>query len=153
MSTLRRHLADYLELRRSLGYKLISQGRDLRSFVGFAERTGADTVTTELALDWARRPEWAQPIRWARKLSTVRGFAHYLRTIDPATEVPPPDCAADSALPASGAVPVFRGRYLQVDDRGPGIGAATAGGHDRSSHRIIGCHRHADQRGDAVGPR
>ncbi len=89
MSTLRQHLVDYLALRRSLGYKLVTQERDLRSFVAFAEQAGADTITTEFALDWARQPAWTQPIRWARKLSTARGFARYLQTLDPTTAVPP----------------------------------------------------------------
>ena len=46
-------------------------------------------VTTELALDWATLPENAQPASLANRLTMVRQFASYLRTIDPATEVPP----------------------------------------------------------------
>jgi integrase len=34
-------------------------------------------------------PENAQPIWWQQRLSAVRGFACYMVTIDPATEVPP----------------------------------------------------------------
>ena len=40
---------------------------------------------------WARLPRHANPIWWARRLGVVRGFARYLATIDPRTEVPPRD--------------------------------------------------------------
>ena len=30
-----------------------------------------------------------QPINWAHRLGAARGFAHYLKTVDPATEIPP----------------------------------------------------------------
>jgi integrase/recombinase XerD len=35
-------------------------------------------------------PARAQPKHWAQRLAIARGFARYLQTIDPATEVPPP---------------------------------------------------------------
>jgi integrase len=80
---------DYLDLRRGLGYKLDEAGRLLRSFVAFAERAGAITVTTDLALRWACEPRDASAIWLAHRLSVVRGFARYLNTIDPAAEIPP----------------------------------------------------------------
>ena len=89
MTELRQSLDDYLALRRSVGYKLDDAGRILRSFVMFAERSGAGTITTELALCWATQPSDANPIWLAHRLSAVRGFARYLHAIDPATEIPP----------------------------------------------------------------
>ena len=62
MTGLREALDDYLTLRRSLGYKLESAGSVLRSFVAFAERVGAATITTELAVRWATQPLEASPI-------------------------------------------------------------------------------------------
>jgi integrase/recombinase XerD len=53
MSALRQSLDDYLAVRRSAGCKLESVARMLSSFVAFAERAGAGTITTELALSWA----------------------------------------------------------------------------------------------------
>lgn len=91
MSPLRRHLADYLRLRRALGFKLERAGRLLDDFVTFVERTGADNVTIELALGWATLPQRAEPVWLAQRLGVVRGFARYLHTVDPRTEVPPPD--------------------------------------------------------------
>src|SRR6266571_1187871 len=66
----------------------------LSSFVAFAERAGAGTVTTELALSWATQPQQASPIWLAHRLSAVRGFARYLHALDPATEIPPADLLA-----------------------------------------------------------
>ena len=60
----------------------------LKSFVSFLERAGASTITTDLALNWASDTRGGEGWKAAR-LSMVRGFAAYLRTINPATEVPP----------------------------------------------------------------
>ena len=82
-------LADYLRIRRALGYKLAKDERALRGFVEFLEACGAERVTTELALDWATSPENGEAAYLANRLTMVRQFASYLLTINPATEVPP----------------------------------------------------------------
>lgn len=89
MSGLRRHLDDYLRLRRALGFKLRFPGLVLPSLAGYLEAAGAATVTTELAVAWAGQPQGVQPIVWSHRLGAARGFARYLKTIDPATEIPP----------------------------------------------------------------
>ncbi len=89
MTTLRECLDDYLAVRRSVGYKLEDAARILASFVAFAERAGAGTITTELALSWVTQPKEASPIWLAHRLSAVRGFAAWLHALDPATEIPP----------------------------------------------------------------
>ena len=86
--TLRNALADYLRLRRRLGFEIPQDGRLLEGFVGFLEQAGAERVTTELALTWARLPVDARPHYWHQRLSVVRGFARHLATIDPASEIP-----------------------------------------------------------------
>ena len=90
MSTLSGHVEDYLRLRRSLGYKLEQAGYLLPNLVGYLEAAGSPTLTTELAISWARLAVNARPNHWAARLSVARGFARYLQTIEPATEVPPP---------------------------------------------------------------
>lgn len=75
-------LADYLRIRRALGYKLTKDERALRNFVAFLEAFGAERVTTELALDWATLPKNAHPASLANRLTMIRQFASYLRTID-----------------------------------------------------------------------
>lgn len=90
MTPLRQALADYLRIRRGLGFKLVSDQRHLESFVGFLERAGAERITTELALRWARTPN-AHPHWWSRRLGIVRAFARYLATLDRSSEVPSQD--------------------------------------------------------------
>jgi len=63
----------------------------LGQLVAHVEAAGATSVTTELAIGWARLPEGVHPNQWAKRLRIARGFASYLHTIDPATEIPPPD--------------------------------------------------------------
>jgi integrase len=76
-------------MRRALGFKLELPGHVLAQFVSYLDARGASTITVELAIAWAGLPQGAQPISLARRLGAVRGFARYLQTIDPATEVPP----------------------------------------------------------------
>jgi len=89
MSALTGHVSDYLAIRRALGYKLERAGQLLPQLVGYLEARGAPTITAELAIAWARLPEHATPNHWAQRLAVARGFACYLKTIDPAAEVPP----------------------------------------------------------------
>jgi integrase/recombinase XerD len=90
-STLTSHLEDYLRVRRALGFKLTEDGHLLGQLVAHVEAAGATTMTRDLAIGWARLPERVHPNQWAKRLRVARGFAAYLQTIDPATEIPPPD--------------------------------------------------------------
>jgi integrase len=91
MTDLRQALKDYVLIRRQLGYKLTADQRLLEQFVTFLEQADAVRITTELALMWARLPVDARPHRWRQRLGIVRGFARYLATIDPDSEVPSKD--------------------------------------------------------------
>lgn len=94
MSPLAEHLADYLRLRRGLGFQLGRHGEVLPGFVAYLEARGATSVTVELAVAWARLPEGIKPITVEFRLSAVRGFARYLHAVDPAHEIPPPGLLA-----------------------------------------------------------
>lgn len=89
MSALGEALQTYLSLRRGLGSQLCGPGAHLRRFVEFLDREGADVLTTDLALRWARAPADATPATWAQRLDDVRRFAVWLSVTDPRTEVPP----------------------------------------------------------------
>ncbi len=89
MTALHDALAEYVALRRALGTQLREPAVSLEHFVDLLDREGAEFITTELALRWARQPTAAQPATWARRLSLVRGFAAWLSLFDPRTEVPP----------------------------------------------------------------
>ena len=85
---LRQAAADYLKVRRSLGYKLARPEKLLGQFIGYLEQAGAVTVTTEHALAWSVLP--GGDACWhAYRLSIVRGFAAWLATIDRDAQVPP----------------------------------------------------------------
>jgi integrase/recombinase XerD len=89
MSALAEHVQNYLQVRRALGFKLVGEGQLLREFVAFAHAAGQRTVTTRIALEWARLPRSGSPNYLSRRLRAVRGFARYLHALDPACEVPP----------------------------------------------------------------
>ena len=113
MSDFDRHVHDYLRMRRALGFKLRREGQVLVQLAATLDQAGAEHLTTELALRWARLPENVAPINWAHRLGAARGFATYLKTIDPATEIPArgllpatrrarrPTCGRRSTWPAS----------------------------------------------------
>jgi integrase/recombinase XerD len=90
-SDLMRHVEDYLRLRRSLGFKLVRPGIVLAQFVTWLHATGATTITVDAAVTWAASLPGVSPISKVHRLGAVRGFARYLQTIDPATEIPPAD--------------------------------------------------------------
>jgi len=94
---LNRHVEDYLRLRRSLGFKLVREGAVLPQFVTWLHATGAETITVDAAVAWASSAPGVSPISKVHRLGAVRGFARYLRTIDPATEIPPADVFARPA--------------------------------------------------------
>lgn len=89
MNALRAALADYLNVRRALGSKLDRAEKLLGQFLSYLELHHVDVITIEHALAWASLP---QRSGWwhAMRLSAVRRFAVYLRTIDGRTQVPPP---------------------------------------------------------------
>jgi len=89
MTPLLKAVADYLSLRRRLGYKLRDPGTYLHDFVSFLERQGTSRITTDLALRWAMQPASAQPAHWAARLRAVRLFAQHHSASDPCTEIPP----------------------------------------------------------------
>ena len=90
MSGLEESLADYLQVRRSLGHQLADPARLLPHFVAFLDSRGLSTVTVAAAVEWATTPATdPRSTVGPRRMTAVRGFARYLVGIDPATEVPP----------------------------------------------------------------
>ena len=89
MTTLRIAVREYVRTRRDLGFKLREAGKGLLDFVTFMQQHRAPYITQALALAWAQQPSNVQPAWWARRLSFVRGFAHYRSATDPRTEIPP----------------------------------------------------------------
>lgn len=81
---------EYLQYRRSLGYKLHVEGGMLRAFAKFADGSGhRGPVTCELSMRWARLPAKADRLYWARRIEVLIGFTRYCQVFDPLTEIPP----------------------------------------------------------------
>jgi integrase len=91
---LRQAAADYLAIRRGLGFKLQGYDRLLADFLGYLERSGASTITVQAAVAWATAPAGASAGRWSDRLGAVRGLARYLHGIDSSVEVPPVELIA-----------------------------------------------------------
>ncbi|WP_434612232.1 tyrosine-type recombinase/integrase [Arthrobacter sp. A5] len=90
MSGLEQDLANYLQLRRSLGHELAESHRLLPGFVVFLDTRGCTTITTQAALEWSQQPSTTAPSSVGpRRMTAARGFARYLSGIYPGTEVPP----------------------------------------------------------------
>ena len=108
MSALRVSMAEYLAVRRALGYKLEGTERLLGQFLDYLDANGADGITVEHAVAWATLPGRGQ--HWhAMRLGAVRGFARYLHEVDPRVEVPAADLLPDKS---GRAVP-----YLYTDEQ------------------------------------
>lgn len=96
MSALRQSLAEYLAVRRALGYRLEGAERLLGQFLDYLDAKGADRITVEDAVAWATLPGRGQ--HWhAMRLGAVRGFARYLHEVDPRVEVPAADLLPDKS--------------------------------------------------------
>jgi len=91
MITLTDHLQQYIVIRRSFGYRLITPERVLRRFTEFADAQGISHVTSDLFLRWKDEFGSANNNTWSARLGMIRGFAQWLASIDPLTTVPPAD--------------------------------------------------------------
>lgn len=87
------HVADYLRLRRQLGFSLAWDEHLLGQFTQHLAAAGIEQLSVEAAIAWAGLlPTGATepPVtRASTRLTAIRGFATYLHAIDPAHEVPP----------------------------------------------------------------
>ena len=89
MKKLRELAQEYIDLRRALGYKLVNEEPLLKDFSSFMERENAPYIIARLALHWAKERKNVLPSQWGYRLSVVRKFAQYVKTIDSHNEVPP----------------------------------------------------------------
>ena len=89
-TTMHHRVQAYLAHRRSLGFRLRSEGYTLLQFARYADRhLRRGPLTNKLAIAWARLAKTANRHSWARRLEAVRRLAKYLILTDPKTEIPP----------------------------------------------------------------
>lgn len=89
MTALRHALADYLAMRRTLGYTLVGTEKLLTQFVTYLEDHAEDHVSTENALAWTMLPKAAHRSWYSVRLTVVRRFAIHLHGMNPTNQVPP----------------------------------------------------------------
>ncbi len=88
MNALATAVAEYVALRRSLGFKFHGPEERLKGFVRFMAQRKATIITYPLALEWATQPQ-GKRASWALRFSDVRGLSQYLRSREPRTAVLP----------------------------------------------------------------
>ena len=89
MTSWSKAVEDYVDMRRSLGFRLQEAKAGLIKFASFLEQQRAARITIRLAMEWAQQDKAARPVEWARRLTFVRGFARYWSAQDSQTEIPP----------------------------------------------------------------
>jgi integrase/recombinase XerD len=92
MTTWDEHVADYLRLRRQLGFTLAWDEHLLGQFTAHLDAAGTSHLTTTVMIEWASLPRddgGAGASRAAVRMRAVRSFAAYLHALDPCHEVPP----------------------------------------------------------------
>ncbi len=104
MTPLRAALADYLALRRQMGFKLRRAEKLLGQFVDYCDASSITDVTVDIALGWATLPEGASRSWVCHRLCMLRGFSRHLALLDcrhevvPTTLVPHPPARATPFL-------------------------------------------------------
>jgi integrase len=127
MNPMRQALADYLKVRRTLGYKLARPEKLLDQLLTYVETLGEQHLRTETMIAWATLPKDSVSTMWpSYRLCVVRGFARHLHAIDPATEVPPRDLLPSRRCRAT--------PYLYSDEELAALMSAAAT--LRKSHRV-----------------
>ena len=89
MTSWRKAVVDYVEMRRRLGFKLLDTNVGLIDFASFLKQRRATRITNALAMEWAQQNKTACPAQWAKRLGFVRGFARHWSAHDSQTEIPP----------------------------------------------------------------
>lgn len=114
-------VAEFIALRRGLGYRSPSQERALRSFARYLDAAGHHgPIPLESSLKWATATASTDPRNPTRRLTTVRGFLRYLASSDGTTEVPSLDCWAPTAT-ASHHTSIRTGRSATCSNPATGL--------------------------------
>lgn len=89
MKTIHEGVADYVAMKRAMGFSFYYQELKLKSFCKFLKAKKRKRFTAELAKTWALEGRKRPDSLSSGKLSVVRAFAVYWQSIDPHTELWP----------------------------------------------------------------
>jgi site-specific recombinase XerD len=84
-----RQVEDYIEYKRSLGYKIAVEAEELKRFAVFTRTIHySGSLTSELAMQWASlNPNYSR-FYMARRLETIHTFAKYISAFDIDAQIP-----------------------------------------------------------------
>src|SRR5690625_122183 len=95
MSTLRHSVADYLQMRQTMGFKAEGLSTLLGRFVSFCAARGVDRVRDDVLLQWAtaviKGP--GHDALFARRMAAGRLFDQHQHALGPASQIPPETAA------------------------------------------------------------
>jgi integrase len=87
---MRTHVEAYLAARRSHGFDLRIDGRQLLGFARFADQAGhRGPLTVAVAVRWAQSARRATRLTWARRLQVLRPFMKYRAQFETGTQIVP----------------------------------------------------------------
>ncbi|MDA8208973.1 MAG: tyrosine-type recombinase/integrase [Actinomycetota bacterium] len=89
MSELEEALRGYLQVRRSLGYKLVRTEKLCAQFIAYLAERGIDEIRSDDAIAWALLPVGGSQGWYHMRLSAIRGFAAWAKAMGSPAEVPP----------------------------------------------------------------
>ena len=89
-SSLHEQIADYLAMRRGLGFQLANAAWWLPDFARYIEQIDHQgPITTDIVVRWALMTRTGDPAQAACRYGAVQAFARHQAVFDPDTEVPP----------------------------------------------------------------
>jgi hypothetical protein len=68
---------DYVDMRRSLRFRLQEARTGLMKFASFLELQRAEQITIRLAMEWAQQDKTARPVEWATRLTFAQVVQHH----------------------------------------------------------------------------
>ena len=81
-------IEEFIELRRSFGFKFERGGYVLREFAAFLKKIKKKTITTAMVLEWLESHYGSSPESLSVRFQIVRAFAAHWKAYDRRTEVP-----------------------------------------------------------------
>jgi len=86
---LTRQIEEYISYKQSIGYKIKIEAQELRRFAAFTRAINYnESLTNELAIQWASLKSEYSRFYMARRLETLHTFAKYILAFDSEAQLP-----------------------------------------------------------------
>ncbi len=118
------HVAHYVAMKQTLGYRFELNASVLRSFARFAQARDEDFIRSQSVIEWAAGTASAPQSLPARKLRIVCAFAKWMNAGDSRHEVPPQDLLGTSTYPRRPPHLISTGNIRKLMDAALDLGPA-----------------------------